>query len=146
MSIIGIGTDIVETARVAGMFERHEDAFAERVFTSAEQAYCSFYKQPAERYAGRWAAKEAVLKALGTGWSGGIGWRDVEIVNEASGKPICHLSGAARQHAAHLGIAEIQVTLSHCAAYAVAFAVAIGTLAGESPLVRVPEVQPDPVG
>jgi holo-[acyl-carrier protein] synthase len=127
MRIIGIGTDITECERIARMLERHPESFVERVFTDAENAYCSRGKrQSVEHYTGRWAAKEAVLKALGTGWSSGITWRDVEILNEPGGKPFVRLTGAAAEIAHEKGIAEIQISISHCVSHAVAFAVAIG--------------------
>ena len=126
MRILGIGTDITECERIARMLERHPESFAGRVFTDAENAYCSRGKrQSAEHYTGRWAAKEAVLKALGTGWSSGITWRDIEILNEPSGKPYVRLTGAAAEIAREKGINEIQISISHCVSHAVAFAVAV---------------------
>ena len=127
MRILGIGTDITECERIARMIERHPDSFVRRVFTDAEIAYCSRGKrQSAEHYTGRWAAKEAILKALGTGWSSGITWRDIEILNEPGGKPFVKLTGAAAEIARDQGISEIQISISHCMSHAVAFAVAIG--------------------
>ena len=81
MNIIGIGTDIVECLRIAQMIERHGELFITRVYTPHEIQYCQSRKQATQHFAGRWAAKEAVLKALGTGWRRGISWRDVEIRN-----------------------------------------------------------------
>ena len=127
MRIIGIGTDITECERISRMLERHPESFTERVFTDAENAYCSRGKrQSTEHYTGRWAAKEAVLKALGTGWSSGITWRDIEILNEPGGKPVVRLSGAAAEIAREIGVTEIQISISHCVSHAVAFAVAVG--------------------
>jgi holo-[acyl-carrier protein] synthase len=127
MRIIGIGTDITECDRIARMIRRHPDSFVPRVFTDAEIAYCSRGKrQSAEHFTGRWAAKEAILKALGTGWSSGITWRDIEILNEPGGKPYVQLTGAAAEIAREKGITEIQISISHCTSYAVAFAVAVG--------------------
>ena len=109
------------------MLQRHPESFTERVFTDAENAYCSQGKrQSTEHYTGRWAAKEAILKALGTGWSSGITWRDIEILNEPGGKPFVRLTGAAAEIARNKGISEIQISISHCTSHAVAFAVAIG--------------------
>ena len=126
MRIIGIGTDITECKRIARMLARHPESFTERVFTDAENAYCSRGKrQSAEHYTGRWAAKEAILKALGTGWSSGITWRDIEILNEPGGKPFVQLTGAAAEIARVKGITEIQVSISHCVSHAVAFAIAV---------------------
>jgi holo-[acyl-carrier protein] synthase len=87
MSIFGIGTDIVECLRIAQMIERHGELFITRVYTTHEISYCQSRKQATQHFAGRWAAKEAVLKALGTGWRRGISWRDVEIRNLKSGSP-----------------------------------------------------------
>ena len=79
MNVIGLGTDIVECLRIAQMIERHGELFLGRVYTTHEIEYCSTRKTAIQHYAGRWAAKEAVLKAMGTGWIRGITWRDVEI-------------------------------------------------------------------
>lgn len=140
MDVIGIGTDIVDCPRVARSIDEHGETFLRRVFTSREIAYCSRYRESVERFAGRWAAKEAVLKVLGTGWSGGIGWQQIEITNLASGQPVVALAGAAREHAQRLGIEEILVSLSHCPSHAVAFA--IGSGAGGS--CRIRDIEPTP--
>ena len=95
MNIIGIGTDIVECVRIAKMIERHGELFLERVYTSNEMLYCSQRKAATQHYAGRWAAKEAVLKALGTGWTRGIQWTDIEVQNDPVGRPRIDLQGAA---------------------------------------------------
>ena len=124
--IIGIGTDITECLRIAKMIERHGDLFINRVYTPQEINYCRTRKQSTEHFAGRWAAKEAVLKALGTGWRRGISWRDVEVVNEPGGRPIVQVRGGARSVVDHLGITHIQVSISHCHGYATAFVVATG--------------------
>ena len=127
MRVIGIGTDITECERIARMLKRHPESFTERVFTDAENAYCSRGKrQSVEHYSGRWAAKEAILKAIGTGWAAGITWRDVEILNEPGGKPFVHLIGTAADIVRAKGITEIQISISHCTCHAVAFAVALG--------------------
>src|SRR4051794_5226494 len=86
-NLIGIGTDIVECLRIAQMIERHGELFINRVYTPHEMRYCLDRKQSTQHFAGRWAAKEAVLKAIGTGWIKGIGWRDVEVRNDGAGKP-----------------------------------------------------------
>ena len=96
MSIIGIGTDIVECLRIAQMIERHGELFITRVYTPHEIEYCQSRRLGTQHFAGRWAAKEAVLKALGTGWRRGISWRDVEIRNLQSGSPSVALYGGAR--------------------------------------------------
>jgi holo-[acyl-carrier protein] synthase len=123
--IVGIGTDVVECLRIAQMIERHADLFINRVYTPAEIRYCQGRKQHTQHFAGRWAAKEAVLKALGTGWKRGISWRDIEVANEAGGRPLATLTGGAREAAEKLGIDEVMVSISHCRSHAVAYALAL---------------------
>lgn len=125
-AILGIGTDIVECLRIAQMIERHGETFIGRVFTDYEIEYCGRRKAATQHYAGRWAAKEAILKALGTGWRKGISWRDMEVRNEPGGKPIVVLRGGARDACELRGIADIQISISHCRSHAIAYAVAIG--------------------
>ena len=126
MQILGIGTDITECERIAQMLEKHPESFRQRVFTPTEVAYCGRGRSSVEHFTGRWAAKEAVLKALGTGWTAGITWQDVEVVNEPGGRPVVRLSGGAKTMAESRGISEVQVSISHCRSHAVAFAVAVG--------------------
>jgi len=124
--IIGIGTDIVECLRIAQMIERHGELFLNRVFTTNEIGYCSARKASTQHYAGRWAAKEAVLKAMGTGWAKGIKWVDIEVRHDQSGRPTIALGGGARETCERLGIAEMHISLSHCRTFATAYAVAGG--------------------
>lgn len=131
MDIIGIGTDITECLRIARMIERHGELFINRVYTPAEISYCQGRKQATQHFTGRWAAKEAVLKALGTGWVRGISWRDVEIRNEPGGKPVVGIRGGAKEVVEQLGIAKILVSISHCHTHATAYAVAVGKEVGE---------------
>ncbi len=126
MKIIGIGTDIIEVSRIGKMIDKHDDMFLTRVYTTKEIEYCSPRKAAIQHYAGRWAAKEAVLKTLGTGWAKGIQWTDIELLNKVGGKPEIHLGGAADEVAKKLGITEIQISISHCHKFAVAFATALG--------------------
>jgi holo-[acyl-carrier protein] synthase len=126
MNILGIGTDITEVLRIAQMIERHGDLFINRVFTEHEIRYCQARKMSTQHYAGRWAAKEAVLKAIGTGWRRGISWRDVEIRNAASGKPSVACRGGVREVIEQQGIGDILISISHCRAYATAYAIAVG--------------------
>jgi holo-[acyl-carrier protein] synthase len=126
MKIIGIGTDIIECLRIAQMIDRHGELFITRVYTPHEIEYCSARKAATQHYAGRWAAKEAILKALGTGWSEGIRWRDIEIRNERGGRPKVALGGGAREVCERLGVVEILVSISHCRTHATAFALALG--------------------
>ncbi|MCP4194946.1 MAG: holo-[acyl-carrier-protein] synthase [Planctomycetaceae bacterium] len=125
MNVIGIGTDIIECLRIAQMIERHGELFITRVYTPHEIEYCSTRKAATQHYAGRWAAKEAVLKALGTGWIRGITWRDVEVRNRQGGKPTIALAGGAREICEKLGVGEMQISISHCRSHATAFAIAI---------------------
>jgi holo-[acyl-carrier protein] synthase len=124
--LVGIGTDITECLRIARMIERHGELFIDRVYTPEEIKYCQSRKQATQHFAGRWAAKEAILKALGTGWRRGISWRDVEIRNEPGGKPVVAVRGGVKDVVEKLGIGEIQVSISHCRSHATALAVAIG--------------------
>jgi holo-[acyl-carrier protein] synthase len=125
MSIFGIGTDIVECLRIAQMIERHGELFIGRVYTQQEIQYCQSRRQATQHFAGRWAAKEAVLKALGTGWRRGISWRDVEIRNERSGSPVVTLYGGARDFLEQLGISQVLISISHCRSHATAYAIAL---------------------
>jgi holo-[acyl-carrier protein] synthase len=124
--LIGIGTDITECLRIARMIERHGELFIGRVFTPEEIKYCQSRKQATQHYAGRWAAKEAIMKALGTGWRKGISWRDIEVRNEPGGRPTVAVRGGVKDVVEQLGIAEIQVSISHCRSHATATAIAVG--------------------
>lgn len=124
MAILGIGTDIIECVRIAKMIERHGEIFVDRVYTQNEILYCSTRKAATQHYAGRWAAKEAVLKALGTGWANGIKWTDIEVRNEPGGRPKIALSGVAAETAKNLGIREVLISISHCRSHATAYALA----------------------
>ena len=124
--IIGIGTDITECLRIARMIERHGELFIDRVYTPEEIKYCQSRKQATQHFTGRWAAKEAILKALGTGWRRGISWRDMEIRNEPGGKPVVAVRAGVKDVVEQLGISEIHITISHCRTHATAFAVAVG--------------------
>jgi holo-[acyl-carrier protein] synthase len=136
MEIVGIGTDIVECLRIGRMIEEHGELFLTRVYTAREIRYCQARKMATEHFAGRWAAKEAILKCLGTGWKRGISWTDMEVCNDVSGQPRVHVCGAAREHARQLGISDILLTLSHCRSYATATAIAVR---GTTP----PPLEPD---
>ena len=125
MEIVGIGTDIVECLRIAKMIERYGEQFINRVYTQHEIEYCSKRGSASQHYSGRWAAKEAVLKALGTGWVRGISWRDIEVRNDASGKPSIRLAGGAREVCEKMEISQMQISISHCRSHATAYAIAI---------------------
>lgn len=125
MRIYGIGTDITECERVGRMITQHREHFTQHVYTEREIAYCQNRKRSEEHFTGRWAAKEAVLKALGTGWVVGISWKDVEVVNEQSGKPTIVLSAGAKKIAEQKGISDVLISISHCRSHAIANAVAL---------------------
>ncbi len=111
--IIGIGIDFEEVERVRAAIERHGDRFLERIFTPREIAFVEERANRLERYAVRFAAKEAAMKALGTGWSCGVSWLDCEIVNDADGRPHLHLHGKAAEIAEQRGCKRRWVSLSH---------------------------------
>jgi holo-[acyl-carrier protein] synthase len=121
--IVGIGVDIVEVGRVKELLARYRDRFVRRVFTEAEARYAGRSVREAERLAGRFAAKEAVLKAFGTGKSHGILWRDVETVRGAMGKPEVKLYGKALNYMKELGGNRIHVSITHDGGKAVAFVI-----------------------
>ncbi len=124
--IFGIGTEIVECLRIAQMIERHADLFINRVYTDHEIKFCQSRKMATQHFAGRWAGKEAVLKALGTSWRRGIGWRDIEIRSEASGKTTVAMRGGARDLIEQFGITQMSISIAHCRSHATAFAIAFG--------------------
>ena len=118
--MLSTGVDFTEIERVAGVLDRYGDRFLRRVFTPGEIAYC---RGRAPNLAARFAAKEAVMKCLGTGFRG-VGWRDVEVVRAPSGAPSARLHGRARRRAERLGVTEIAISLSHSREYAMVVAVA----------------------
>jgi len=125
MEIVAHGIDLVDCPRIEAMIERHGERFIQRVFTVAEQAYAEANKNEIEKLAGRFAAKEAVLKLMGTGWRGKIAWTDVEVINNSSGQPEVTLSGEVEKIAGKLGIKHISVSITHTANFAIASAVAL---------------------
>ena len=125
MEIVGIGTDIVECLRIGRMIEQHGELFLTRVFTNFEIQFCQSRKRATEHFAAHWAGKEAVLKALGTSWQRNLSWTDIELRGEAGGKIEVRLSGAVRDIAEGQGVAKVQLSMSHCRAYATAYALAV---------------------
>jgi len=127
MSVLGYGLDLVDCRRIEEMLAEHDGRFLERVFTPEEIAYCSAKgdKRRVEHFAGRFAAKEAVLKVLGTGWRGQIAWTDVEVVNDGMGAPQVRLSGEAAKVATGLGITRVLVSITHLRDLAAAGAVGV---------------------
>ena len=111
--IVGLGIDIAEIDRIEAAITRHGAPFLERLFTPREVAYCESHKGKYERYAARFAAKEAAMKALGTGWSRGVRWRDIEVTREPSGKPTLRLEGVAAQIAQRMGVRNISLSITH---------------------------------
>lgn len=121
--IIGIGVDIVEIGRMHEVLERHGDRFVNRVFTPGERDYCNGHRDPAPGFAARFAAKEALFKAIGTGWSSGVSWRDVEVLRDGRGAPSLRLTGAAAERSTAAGARKAHLSLSHSCDSAVAIVV-----------------------
>ncbi len=125
MEIVAHGIDLVDCPRIEDMVKRHGARFIDRVFTATEQAYAESNKNSIEKLAGRFAAKEAILKLLGTGWRGKIAWTDIEVVNNSAGQPEVTLSGEVKKIADELGIKHVSVSITHTANFAIASAVAL---------------------
>ncbi len=121
--ILGIGTDLAEVDRIRESIARFGDRFLNRIYTERERAYASSKANAAERFAARFAAKEAAMKAIGTGWRHGVTWKDFEVANEPSGRPVLRLSGVAGQIAEKMGVGQISISLTHTSQ--MAFAVVI---------------------
>ena len=123
--MLGIGVDIVETARIERSIERFGERFLKRVFTDGEREYCGAMPVPARHYAARFAAKEAVSKAFGTGIGKQVGWRDMEVKRKESGEPYLVLHGGAEELAGKLRVVQALISLSHTDQYAVANAILV---------------------
>ncbi len=121
--ILGTGVDLAEVARIRASIERYGDRFTRRVFTEGEIAYVERKANKYERYAARFAAKEAGMKAIGTGWSSGVRWQDLEVANLPSGRPTLALHGAAGEIAARLGVKAVHLSLTHTSGQALAYVV-----------------------
>jgi holo-[acyl-carrier protein] synthase len=126
MEILGLGTNIIECPRIGKMIEQHGELFLRRIYTEREIRYCQARKHAIEHFAGRWAAKEAILKAIGTSWTRGIAWTDIEVRNGSDGQPKVLVCGGAKEAALKRGIVDILISISHCRTYATASAIAIG--------------------
>ena len=126
MKVLGTGIDIVETARIRDSLEKFGDRFLNRCFLPDEIAYCRSMKFPELHFAARFAAKEAISKAFGTGIGQQLGWRDMEIRKRDSGEPFVQLHGKGSELAQSRGVTEVLVSLSHCKEYAAANAVLVG--------------------
>ncbi len=125
MTALAHGVDLVECSRIEDLVHRHGERFMERVFTPAEIEYAHSARNSTERLAGRFAAKEAVLKLIGTGWRGKIAWTDIEVVNDGLGRPCVRLSGEVSRIASQLGIKEVCLSITHTSQHAMASAVAV---------------------
>ena len=111
--IKGIGTDLIELERIERVYHGQKERFLHRLFTETERAYISRWRDPVPRIAGRFAAKEAVMKALGTGWADGVRWRDIEVVRRSGGKPDVLLHGRCREIFESLGASRIHCSITH---------------------------------
>jgi holo-[acyl-carrier protein] synthase len=127
--ILGTGIDLAEVPRIRAAVERYGSRFVERVFTEKEIAYVSRKANKYERYAARFAAKEAGMKAIGTGWRGGVRWQDFEVTNLRSGRPTLTFHGKAAEYAARLGVQRVHLSLTHTEQFGQAFVILEG---GES--------------
>jgi len=121
--IAGIGIDVAEVDRIREAIERHGRRFIERIYTPAEIAYVERKANRFERYAARFAAKEAGMKAIGTGWKRGVRWQDFEVTNLPSGRPTMHFHGVAGRIAADLGIRNVAISITHTASEGVAIVI-----------------------
>jgi holo-[acyl-carrier protein] synthase len=118
--IVGTGIDIAEVPRIADSITRFGDRFLNRIFTVGERRYCDSKANRDERYAARFAAKEAAMKAIGTGWSHGVAWCDIEVVRLPGGRPTIQFHRRAAEFAAELGTKNISLSLTHSKEYAIA--------------------------
>jgi holo-[acyl-carrier protein] synthase len=125
MEIVAHGIDLVDCPRIEQMVERHGERFLKRVFTASERAYAEASRNTVEKLAGRFAAKEAILKLVGTGWRGKIAWTDIEVTNNPAGQPEVTLTGEVEEIATRLGIGHISISITHTANFAIASAVAL---------------------
>ncbi len=121
--IVGLGVDIVDIGRLRKTLERQGERFLRRIFTAGEQKYCNAHRDPVPYFAARFAAKEALFKALGTGWAQGVSWHDVDVRKEESGAPMLALSGRADEISKALGTTRIHISLSHAQEAAIAVVV-----------------------
>jgi holo-[acyl-carrier protein] synthase len=128
VNIVGVGSDLMEIKRLATAGEKYGDRLYQRVFTEAEIAYCESRSHPHQHYAARFAAKEAVFKALGSGWAQGVSWMDVEVIRQEKGPPSLRISGVAKKLADGLGVSRTHLSLSHTRELAMANVVLEGTL------------------
>lgn len=126
MNVIAHGIDLIECERIAHILREHPDRFLDRILTPAEKAYCQRNKNPVPHIAGRFAAKEAILKVLGTGWRGAISWTDIEILNDEAGQPHVTLKGPTEEIALKRGIQRVLISITHTDNYGAASAIGLG--------------------
>ena len=138
MDILGIGTEIIECPRIGKMIEVHGELFLRRVYTEREVRFCQSRKHAIEHFAGRWAAKEAILRAMGANGTKGVSWPDIEVRNVPGGRHRVLVGGGAKVAAIRRGIGEILISISHCRTYATAYAMALGP-----PPAAKPDPEPD---
>jgi holo-[acyl-carrier protein] synthase len=124
--ILGIGTEITECLRIARLIERHGELFINRVYTADEVRFCQSRRQSTQHFAARWAAKEAVFKALGIAARRGAVWSDIEIRNVPSGQSAVAVRGAIKDLVEQLGVGKVLVSIAHCRTHATAYALALG--------------------
>ncbi len=125
MNIVGHGIDLVECERVERVWRMHPERFLARILTPSERVYCARRKNPVPHIAGRFAAKEAILKMLGTGWRGQIAWTDMEVLNDPAGQPLVALTGQTAEAARRLGITRILISITHTEKHAAASAIGL---------------------
>ena len=128
MEIIAHGIDLVDFDRIESMIQRHESRFMNRIFTDREQSDAEAVHNNIEKLAGRFAAKEAILKLIGTGWRGKIKWTEIEVINNPMGQPEVTVSGEVKKIADSLGISQITLSITHTSNFAIASAVALRTV------------------
>ena len=119
-ALLGLGNDILEIERIRKSIALYEEQFLSRIFTEKEREYCLKYKDPIPHFAGRFSAKEAIVKALGTGIGEHASWKDIEILNDSAGKPVVHFSGALKDK---IGNTAMKISISHCETYVTAVAI-----------------------
>ena len=125
MTAAAHGIDLVDFGRLEQMLDKHGEHFLDRVFTAREQADASKFKNRIEKLAGRFAAKEAVMKLIGTGWRDGVAWADIEVVNNPLGQPVVNLSGKVKEQVKALGLGPVTLSITHTANFAMASAIAL---------------------
>ncbi len=145
MSIVGHGIDLIECARIAKVLERHGQRFLDRILTQAEQQRARQFNDPIPFIAGRFAAKEAILKVIGTGWRGNIAWTDMEILLDALGRPVVSLAGETARQAERLGIHRVLLSITHTSEIAAASAIGLSG-EGEAPAEPTKDARPSDFG